>query len=197
MRVPVEEFRRLPLEAHALLEDVPLQDVSAIDLPGGGPDRTLLDVRAILADENLRAVNGVVRFLVRLRAAVGRPFGWDAPEQRIEAHLDASYARRVAPELAARSQVPPGTSAGGKRVLYVLERETLEEVRNATVHAFFAEALVPREDGYRLYVGVYVKPIAWFTRLYMAAIEPFRRFVVYPAVLARLRERWMERYPRP
>ena len=174
---------------------MPLQDVSAVDLPGGGPDRTLLDVRAILADEDLRAVNGAVRFLVGLRAALGRPFGWDAPEQQIEAHLDASYTPRVRPELVARSHVAPGSSECGKRVLYVLERETLEEVRNATVHAFFAEALVPREDGYRLYVGVYVKPIAWFTRLYMTAIEPFRRFVVYPAVLARLRERWIERYP--
>lgn len=195
MRVPVEEFRRLPLEVHALLEDVPLQDVSAIDLPGGGPGRTLLDVRAILSSENLRSVNGAVRFLVALRAAIGRPFGWDAPAERIEAHLDASYVRRVGPELAARSHVAPGTSADGRRVLYVLEREALEEVRNATVHAFFAEALVPREDGYRLYLGVYVKPIVWFTRLYMAAIEPFRRFVVYPAVLARLRQRWLERYP--
>ena len=80
-------------------------------------------------------------------------------------------------------------------MLHVVERETLEEVRNATVHAFFAEALVPRPEGYRLYVGVYVKPIARFTRQYVAAIEPFRRFIVYPAVLGRLRERWIERYP--
>ena len=35
VRVPLAEFRALPLEAHALLEDVPFRDVSAIDLPGG------------------------------------------------------------------------------------------------------------------------------------------------------------------
>jgi hypothetical protein len=31
MRVPAEELRRLPLEVHALLADVPLQDVSAVE----------------------------------------------------------------------------------------------------------------------------------------------------------------------
>jgi len=31
------EFRALPLEAHAILANVPLEDVSAIDLRGGGP----------------------------------------------------------------------------------------------------------------------------------------------------------------
>ena len=41
MRVAPEVYRRLPLEVHALLADVPLQDVSAVDLPGGGPGRTV------------------------------------------------------------------------------------------------------------------------------------------------------------
>lgn len=197
MRVAADEFLRLPLEVHALLREVPLQDVSAVDLPGGGPGRSIADVREILATENLRAVSGPVRLLVALRAAIGRVLGWDAASERIDAHRDASYARRVGPELAARSRVPVGSTDGSMRVLYVLEHESLAEVRNATVHAFFAEALVPHADGYRLYVGVYVRPIAWFTRLYMAAIEPFRRFVVYPALLGRLRERWMEKYPSP
>jgi hypothetical protein len=197
MRVPTEEFVHLPLEVHAFLKDVPLQDVSAVDLPGGGPDRTIADVRAILASENLHAVNGVVRMLVALRRAIGRPFGWDTPAQSIDAHLETSYARRVEAELARRSRVAVGTPASGMHVLYVLEHEALSEVRNATVHAFFAQALVRREGGYRLYLGVYVKPIARFTRLYMAAIEPFRRFVVYPAILRKLRARWIETYRRP
>ena len=39
MRVNAAELKALPLEAHALLADVPLRDVSAVDLPGGGPGR--------------------------------------------------------------------------------------------------------------------------------------------------------------
>jgi hypothetical protein len=64
-----------------------------------------------------------LRFLVALRFAIGRPFGWDAPGQSIDAHLEASYARRVGPELASRSRVAVGTREGAMRVLYVLERE--------------------------------------------------------------------------
>ena len=36
MWVPPAEYLRLDLRAHALLRDVPLYDVSVVDLPGGG-----------------------------------------------------------------------------------------------------------------------------------------------------------------
>ena len=36
MREPPDEFRALDLRAHGLMRDVPLHDVSAVDLPGGG-----------------------------------------------------------------------------------------------------------------------------------------------------------------
>jgi hypothetical protein len=32
------------------------------------------------------------------------------------------------------------------------------------------------------------------TGLYMASIEPFRRLIVYPAILRRIREAWQRRY---
>ena len=45
MRVHSADFRKLELRCHALLRDVPLHDVWAIPLPGGGPGRTMQDVR--------------------------------------------------------------------------------------------------------------------------------------------------------
>jgi len=78
MRVPRDEFRSLGLEVHGILSDVPLHDVSAIDLPGGGAGRTISDVRSLLAGVNLRAVNPAVRALVALRTRVGRLCGWDS-----------------------------------------------------------------------------------------------------------------------
>jgi len=60
MRVPRDEFRSLGLEVHGILSDVPLHDVSAIDLPGGGAGRTISDVRSLLAGVNLRAANPAV-----------------------------------------------------------------------------------------------------------------------------------------
>ena len=46
------------------------------------------------------------------------------------------------------------------------------------------------DGGYRLYWAIYVENVSAFTPLYMAAIEPFRRFVVYPATLAAIRMAW-------
>jgi Protein of unknown function (DUF2867) len=101
----------------------------------------------------------------------------------------------VGPELRTRSQGLPGEPVGFFRLLYRLENELVLEARNATVHAFLASVLRPvAGSGYRLYWAVYVKPVSWFTPIYMAAIEPFRRVIVYPALMRRLRRRWSAVY---
>jgi hypothetical protein len=194
MRVDASEYLALDLEVHRVLKGVPLHDVSAVDLPGGGPGRTVADVRAILEGGVLRRSTPAVRALVGLRLWLGERLGWDGEPHGRGTRAPASWGERVGPELAARSSVPSGTREGNFRVLYVLERESLAEIRNATVHAALAMALVPRASGYRLYWGVYVQPVTRWTPLYMAAIEPFRRFIVYPTVLGKLRGEWALRY---
>ena len=77
MRVPAEEFRALDLEVHSFLADVALRDVSAIDLPGGGPDRTISDVRALFFRDGVLTATVPVRILFSLRLLLGRLFGWD------------------------------------------------------------------------------------------------------------------------
>jgi hypothetical protein len=49
-------------------------------------------------------------------------------------------------------------------------------------------------SGYRFYWAIYVKSVSRFTPVYMALIEPFRRFAVYPAILRRLRASWVAAY---
>ncbi len=114
-------------------------------------------------------------------------FGWDARETD---RADRSYLHHLTPALRARSRVEPGTPDGPFRVLYVLDRESLAELQNATVHAFLSAALVPTPGGYRLYWAVYVKPVSWLTPFYMALIEPFRRWIVYPSIFRRLAKAW-------
>ena len=72
VRIHSGEYERLDLRAHSLLADVPLHDVWAVDLPDGGPGRTVLDLQAVISAEKLRAVTPSVRFLFRLRAWLGR-----------------------------------------------------------------------------------------------------------------------------
>jgi hypothetical protein len=79
-------------------------------------------------------------------------------------------------------------------VLYVLRDEALSEIRNATVHGFLALALTHREQGYVVYMAVYVKEVSCFTSFYMALIDPFRRFVVYPALGRQVQQAWLRTY---
>lgn len=191
MRAKPDEFQRLNLRCHTLLGDVPLHDVWAIPLEGGGRGRTIQDARAIMFGGGRPPANLAVRALFRLRSALGRAFRWD--EERHDPP-GVSYLHRLSDADHAQSQVPPGTRDGPFRVLYVLRDEALSEIRNATVHAFLALALVPQAEGYTLYMAIYVKPVSRFTWLYMALIDPFRRFVVYPALGRQAQQGWIRAY---
>ena len=188
MRIPVAEYHSLDLEAHTFLEGVPLHDVSAIDLPDGGPDRTLSDVRALLHSGSAVSPNALVRILFSIRMFVGRAFGWDRATHFRE---EESQLLRLTDDQRARSLVEPGTSEGLFRLLYAFPMEALSEVRNATVHAFSCMALRRTASGYRFYWAIYVRDVSRFTPIYMAFIEPVRRFVVYPSMLRRLRAAWV------
>ena len=191
MRVKPADFQKLNLRCHALLSDVPLHDVWAIPLNGGGPDRTIQEARAILFGDRRPSTNVAVRGLFALRWAVGRAFGWD-DERHDPPGL--SYVHRLADADRSQSRVLPGTREGPFRILYVLGDEALSELRNATVHAFLALALTPSPGGYTLYMAIYVKPVSRFSTLYMALIDPLRRLVVYPALGRRAQQQWSHTY---
>jgi len=190
MRIDPGEFRARPLRVHALLLDVPLEDAWAIPLSGGGAGRTIQDVRAVMV-AGREASPTVVQALLRLRRRIGALFGWDRQRPGWNAE---SYADRLSPADRARSLVAPGTPDGNFRLLYRFEDEQLSELRNATVHAFVSLSLRPTPGGYLAFAGVFVKPVHRFTRLYMGAIAPFRRLVVYPAVIRKVQSVWVRRY---
>lgn len=188
MRIDPAEFRRLDLRCHSLLSDVPLHDVWEIPLRDGGPGRTMREVRALMFRDRRPPMNLAVRALFAVRWQLGRAFGWD--DERHDPPGE-SYIHRLGEAERSQSQVPPGTRDGAFRVLYVLDDEALSEIRNATVHGFLALALTRHDDGYTVYLAVYVKPVSRFTSLYMGLIDPFRRFVVYPALIRHVQKAWL------
>ena len=190
MRIDPGEFRARPLRVHALLHDVPLEDVWAIPLAGGGAGRTVQDVRAVLG-VGRETAPALVRGLFWLRFRIGALFAWDRPRPAWSAE---SYAERLSAVDRERSLVVPGTPDGPFRVLYRFEDEQLSELRNSTVHAFASLSIRPAPAGYLAYLGVFVRPVHRFTGLYMAAIAPFRRLVVYPALVRRMQSAWAARY---
>jgi hypothetical protein len=190
MRISPGEFRARPLRVHALLHDVPLEDAWAVPLPGGGAGRTIQDLRAVMV-EGREGAPALVQGLFRVRARIGALFGWDHQRPAWDAE---SYTHRLTPVDRAQSLVAPGTPDGNFRLLYRFGDEQLSELRNSTVHAFASLSIRPAPGGYLAYLAVFVRPVHRFTRLYMGAIAPFRRLVVYPAIIRKMQSAWAERY---
>lgn len=191
MRVNPNEFERTPLRAHSLLSNVPLHDVWAIDLPGGGPGRTVADVRELLSERKLRAANLAVNLLFRVRTQLGRVFDWDREPARASDH---SFLHKLTSVDHMSSLIPPGTREGPFRVLFVSPQEAISEIQNSTVHAFSVFALIERSSDYRLYWAIYVRPVGHITFWYMHLIDPFRRVIIYPAVLRYIKAAWSRRF---
>lgn len=185
MRVRSSEYLCLDLRAHELLREVPLHDVSVVDLPDGGAGRTIADVRAL---DSAAPPSRVVTTLFGARRWLGRVFGWD----RVDIGPGESLSSRLSESDRRASEIAPGTRVGPFHLVYQFPGEALLETRNATVHGFVCVALTRTPSGYRLYWGVYVRPVSWLTRPYLLAIEPFRRFLVYPAMLRRIRRAWVQ-----
>jgi len=169
--------------AHDLLHDVPLYDVSGVDLPGGGAGRSVADVRAL---DSSVPPSRIAMVLYAVRHFLGVVFGWDRRGMRAE----ESLLPRLSECDRRDSEVTPGTPDGPFLLLYQFPDESLRETLNATVHGFICTALARTGTGYRLYWGIYVQPVSWITRPYLIAIEPFRR-ILYPAMLMRIRRAWI------
>jgi hypothetical protein len=92
------------------------------------------------------------------------------------------------------SIVEPGTPDGPFAVVYVHAMEAVSEIRNATVHGFLVWALEPAPSGYQLFWAIHVLPVSAWTRPYLAAIDPFRRWLVYPALLRSIHESWAREF---
>lgn len=182
-RISQREFERLPLRVHEFLAGIPLHDAWVVELPRTRAGITLEEFLNFV-DDCAFTPSPVVRQLLRLRFFIGRFFGWDRERT---AGVRKTFATRLTPDDRARSLVPAGTQRGPFRVVYRFENEEVSEIVNATAHAAAVSALVESAAGYRYYLAVYVERVSRLTALYMALIDPFRRFLVYPSLLRSVR----------
>jgi hypothetical protein len=188
------EFYALPLRVHTFLADVPLHDVWAVDLPTHRNGVTLCEFlrgasqdRFDAADAEINRLPPVARALIGLRLFLGRIFRLEVEPKDA---LAASFGSRLTAEDRARSFVVSGTPEGLFRVVYRFENEQLLEIQNRTVHAAALSALAERADSYRFYFAVYVRQSTWITPFYMGLIDPFRKWIIYPAMLKKIRAIW-------
>lgn len=186
-RISNSEFERMPFRVHEVLEGVPLHDVWCVRLPRTRAGITLDDFLRIGGERPFQP-SAVVRMLLGLRFFIGRLLGWD--RHAADAADAESFASRVSAADQSSSLAPPGAPAGRFRVVYRFHNEQLLEVRNRTVHGAVFVALVETTAAYLLYVAIYVRSVGHLTGVYMACIDPVRRWIVYPSLERSVRATW-------
>ncbi|MEV6320560.1 DUF2867 domain-containing protein [Nocardia sp. NPDC051787] len=181
-----------PWRIHEFTKAFSVEDVWSYRTPGAGPD----DFPTMLAA--MRAAGGPekqpwpVRFLFAVRWKLGALLGWDEPSAGVGERV-ASLRDRLPADL---RDAPRGVDNENMplKAVYELDMESARELANKTVHTVMHLGWVRGADGdYELRMAVLVKPNGLFGRLYMAAIKPFRYFIVYPALTRRWENAWRDR----
>jgi Protein of unknown function (DUF2867) len=187
-RLPNNAHTSQPWRIHALTPDFRLEDVWA--LPGSGAEDEFASfVRRLASKDPAKSSSGVTRLLFATRWKLGALLGWDAP--------DAGVGSRVA---TLRDRLPADLrdAPGGPQFeelpftsLYLTHDEWAAETANRTMHGVMHIGWVADGTGrYRPQMAVLVKPNGLLGNAYMAAIRPFRRLVVYPALMREERAQW-------
>ncbi|MGZ8647136.1 MAG: DUF2867 domain-containing protein [Solirubrobacteraceae bacterium] len=187
MRLPNTAHTSRPWRIHELTRHFRLEDVWALPTPGGPDDLPRL-VQQIAVGDTSTSPSRAARALFAIRWKVGDLLGWDDQDagrgsQRptLRDRLPADLREAPGPDFARL----PFTS------LYLLDDEWAAEIANRTAHAVMHIGWVPDgTGGYRGQMAVLVKPNGLFGTAYMAAILPFRRLIVYPALMRDIGTDW-------
>jgi hypothetical protein len=191
MKLPDAAHPSRPWRIHSLAPDFDLEDVWQLPCRGGAQDFAAL-VSMIAGQDVSHSSSRAVRWLFAIRFELGRLLGWDdraaAAEATLRDRLPADLRTTPAPEFAAL----PFTS------LYLLDDEFAAETANRTVHGVMHIGWVPDGvGGFRGQMAVLVKPNGRLGAAYMATIRPFRRLIVYPALMGQIERAWRRRTRAP
>lgn len=197
MRIPNREHEGRGWRIREIVPEFRLEDVWALPVRGDADDfAALLDVMASIDPAN--DASAPTRLLFRVRACLGRWFGWDdeTDQRAIPGDHDGSLIDRLPDDLR-NTTADLDFSAIPFTPLYRTDTEFAAELSNQTVHGVLHLAWAEQDDGrHHGRLAVYVKPRGRVGEAYMALITPFRHFIVYPALLRQIERDWATRTAR-
>ena len=191
MRLPDSAHLAHPWRIHAVAPDFVLEDVWALDTPGGPEDFPRL-VELVAADEPAQRPSRIVGVLFALRWKLGELLGWDDESDGLGGRVP-TLRDRLPADL---REGPSGPAAGSLpfRPLYLTGDEFAAEIANKTMHGVMHLGWVADGGGsYRGQMAVLVKRNGRLGAAYMAAIKPFRHVLVYPLMMREIGRRWRAR----
>jgi hypothetical protein len=182
-----------------IASDFELLDVWELPVTGEADEFTTF-LEGMLSFDPTAVESTPARALFWVRLRVGELLGWDDAKKRpipgcSETTLHdrlPDHLRHSADALAVGEELK--RAAGGFAPLYRTDREWAGEISNQTVHGVLHFGWVDQGAGrYRAHLAIYVKPRGTLGALYMKLIEPFRHFVVYPALMRQIGRAWETR----
>lgn len=184
MRLPNSAHTDQPWRIHEVVPDFRLEDVWELPVTGGPDDFARLVEEFASADPS-QGAPGPVRALWSIRWKLGELLGLDDEAGGLGSRVP-TLRDRLPEDL---REAPPGPEFASLpfKSLYLLEDEWAAETANRTVHGVLHIGRVPDgTGGFRARMAVMVKPNGLLGTSYMAAITPFRRLIVYPAMMRRI-----------
>lgn len=187
IRLPDAEHTSRPWRIHELTPDFRVEDVWALPTPGGPDDFPRL-VGRFASQGPTEGLAPAARALWMIRERLGQWLGWDDPATGLGSRV-TTLRERLPADL--RSSPGPDSENSPFSSLYLLDDEWAAEIANRTMHGVIHLGWVPDgSGGYTGQMAVLVKPNGLLGNAYMAAIRPFRRLIVYPALMRRLGRSW-------
>jgi len=188
MRLPDSAHTSRACRIHELTRDFRVEDVWALPTQGGPDDFPRL-VQGIASGDPSQSPSRAARTLWAIRWKVGELLRWDGPDAGLESRVPTLRDRLPVDLRAAPSG--PDFDALPFNSLYLIDDEWVAEIANRTMHGVMHIGRISDETGgYRAQMAVLVKPNGLLGSLYMAAIRPFRRLIVYPPMLRQIERRW-------
>ncbi|WP_424961418.1 DUF2867 domain-containing protein [Ekhidna sp.] len=181
-----------PWRVHTLLSDFDIEDVWRVPVKLREEHSLDLFLKEFLKSNEQTTQKGLAGFLFRLRLFLGKVFKWDEKNQ-VDHLLPGSIRERYARADNLIFEDLPEPGDGDFIPVYQLENEYLSEIENKTVHAALHIGRVKSNSDYDIQMAVYVKPKGLFGKVYMKLIQPFRHWIVYPALMRSAKRSW-ERY---
>ena len=195
MRLSKSAHETHPWVIAQIAPDFKLLDAWAVPARGG-PDEFASFLEAMASFDPENAESAVTRALFSLRLRVGGWLGWDdvTKKRPIPGCTETTLSARLPEHLRGSAKSPvigDAMQQAGFVPLYRTDDEWAAEVSNATVHGVLQLAWVDQGEGrFRGQMGVYVKPRGRLGEAYMMLIEPFRRLIVYPALMRQIGRAW-------
>ena len=188
MKLPSSAHTSQRWRVHDIAPDFRLEDVWSLPTLEHDDDLHRL-VELIVAFDPAQSTSFTVRTLFAARWKLGKWFGWDARDKSVGG-AQPSLRERVPADL--RAHPGPAFDALPFTSLYETDDEFAAEIANRTMHGVLHVGRVPAgARGWRGQMAVLVRPNGRGGEAYMAAIRPFRHFLVYPQMFRELEQRWL------